>query len=141
MTSAFRLIAKAISFQVPPRALVYGLLNKFNYHLRTGNRRFEFERAYVDKPDLWNYHSSPYERQKYERTLARALDWRRASESVLEIGCSVGVFSKMLASHFDKVTAIDVSKEALGAATDYNRAKKNIRFIHSDCGHWNYLSI
>src|SRR5207245_416888 len=36
----------------------------------------------------------------------------------------------MLADHFDKVTAIDISKEVLGSAADYNRGKKNIRFVH-----------
>jgi 2-polyprenyl-3-methyl-5-hydroxy-6-metoxy-1,4-benzoquinol methylase len=38
----------------------------------------------------------------------------------------------MLAQHSEKVTAIDISKEALAAAADYNRGAKNIRFVHSD---------
>lgn len=131
MLSRFRLIAKALSFQVPPKLLIWGLLNTLNRSFRTGNRRFEFERLYLENPDPWNYRSSPYERQKYSRTLACALDWRSASESALEVGCSVGVFSQMLARHFDKVTAIDVSKEALAAATDYNCVQENIRFVHA----------
>lgn len=130
MTTAFRLIAKVLSFQVPPRVLIWGLLNKLNYLSRTGNRRYEFERLYLETPDPWNYYFSPYERQKYERTLACALNWRSASASALEIGCSVGVFSHLLAGHFDKVTAIDVSKEALGAAANYNHEQKNICFLH-----------
>jgi 2-polyprenyl-3-methyl-5-hydroxy-6-metoxy-1,4-benzoquinol methylase len=132
MTTAFRLITKALSFQLPPRVLLWGLLNTLNRSFRTGNRRFEFERLYLENPDPWNYHSSPYERQKYERVLACALKWRSASESALEVGCSVGVFSRMLAGHFDKVTAIEVSKEALAAATRYNHAVKNICFMHRD---------
>jgi 2-polyprenyl-3-methyl-5-hydroxy-6-metoxy-1,4-benzoquinol methylase len=131
MLSRFKLIAKVLSFQVPPKLLIWGLLNMLNRSLRTGNRRFEFERLYLENPDPWNYRSSPYERQKYERTLACALGWRSASETALEVGCSVGVFSQMLARRFDKVTAIDVSKEALAAATDYNYAEKNIRFVHA----------
>lgn len=130
MLPRFRLIAKALSFQVPPKLLIWGLLNTLNRSFRTGNWRFEFERLYLENPDPWNYRSSPYERQKYERTLACALQWRSASESALEVGCSVGVFSQMLAKHFDKVTAIDVSKEALGTAADYNCAWENIRFVH-----------
>ena len=132
LTSALRLLAKTVAFQVPPKILVFGLLNKVNYWKRTGNRRFEFERLYLENPDPWDYHSSSYERQKYERVLACTLNLRSASKSALEVGCSVGVFSKMLASHFDKVTAIDVSKEALRAAADHNRAEKNVRFVHKD---------
>jgi len=132
MTTAFGLIAKTLSGQVPPRVLVWGLLNTLNRSLRTGNRRFEFERLYVENADPWNYHSSSYERHKYERVLACSLKWRNAFESALEVGCSVGVFSRMLTDQFDKVTAIDVSKEALAAATRYNQAAKNIRFMHRD---------
>jgi 2-polyprenyl-3-methyl-5-hydroxy-6-metoxy-1,4-benzoquinol methylase len=132
MTTAFKLIAKTLSGQVPPRVLVWGLLNTLNRSFGTGNRRFEFERLYLESPDPWNYHSSSYERRKYERVLACALKWRSAGESALEVGCSVGVFSRMLTNHFDKVTAIDVSKEALSAATRYNSAAKNVRFMHSD---------
>jgi 2-polyprenyl-3-methyl-5-hydroxy-6-metoxy-1,4-benzoquinol methylase len=132
MTTAFKLIAKTLSGKVPPRVLVWGLLNTLNRSFGTGNRRFEFERLYLERPDPWNYRSSPYERQKYERVLACALKWRSAGESALEVGCSVGVFSRMLTDHFDRVTAIDVSKEALSAATRYNSTAKNVRFMHGD---------
>jgi 2-polyprenyl-3-methyl-5-hydroxy-6-metoxy-1,4-benzoquinol methylase len=132
MTTAFKLIAKTLSGLVPPRVLVWGLLNTLNRSFGTGNRRFEFERLYLESPDPWNYRSSPYERQKYERVLACALKFRSASERALEVGCSIGVFSRMLAGHFDKVTAVDVSKEALAAATRYNHITKNVVFMHRD---------
>lgn len=132
MTTAFKLIAKALSGKVPPRVLVWGLLNTVNRSLGTGNRRYEFERLYLESPDPWNYQSSAYERRKYERVLAGALQWRSANGSALEVGCSVGVFSRMLTEHFEKVTAIDISKEALAAASDYNRDGKNVRIVHSD---------
>jgi 2-polyprenyl-3-methyl-5-hydroxy-6-metoxy-1,4-benzoquinol methylase len=54
-----------------------------------------------------------------------------ASANALEVGCSVGIFSGMLSDHFDKVTAIDISKEALRVAAAYNSAQKNIRFVHA----------
>jgi protein-L-isoaspartate O-methyltransferase len=132
MTTAFKLIAKTLSGQVPPRVLVWGLLNTLNRSLGTGNRRFEFERLYLESPDPWNYNSSVYECQKYAHVLDCALKWRNGSASALEVGCSVGVFSRMLTDNFDRVTAIDVSKEALAAATRYNHAAKNVRFVHSN---------
>jgi 2-polyprenyl-3-methyl-5-hydroxy-6-metoxy-1,4-benzoquinol methylase len=132
MTTAFELIAKTLSGRVPPRVLVWGFLNTLNRSLRTGNRRFEFERLYLEHPDPWSYLTSAYERRKYERVLACALKWRAGDKRALEVGCSVGVFSGMLADHFEKVTAIDVSKEALVAATRYNLGNKNVHFIHRD---------
>ena len=60
MTTAFKLIAKTLSGQVPPRVLVWGLLNTLNRSFGTGNRRFEFERLYVENPDPSNYRASPY---------------------------------------------------------------------------------
>ena len=132
MTTAFKLIGKALSGKVPPRVLVWGLLNTVNRSLGTGNRRFEFERLYLEIPDPWNYQSSAYEQRKYEYVLACALKWRSANANALEVGCSVGVFSHMLAKHFETVTAIDLSKEALAAASRYNRDAKNTRFVHSN---------
>ncbi len=132
MTTAFGLIAKVLARQVPPRALLFGLLNKLNFLARTGNRRFEFERLYLENPDPWEFHSSPYERRKYERTLACALQWRKASMNALELGCSVGAFSQMLARHFDAVTALDVSQEALAAAKRRNGVESNVRFVRGD---------
>ena len=132
MTTAFKLIGKALSGKVSPRVLVWGLLNTVNRSLGTGNRRFEFERLYLESPDPWNYQSNVYERRKYEYVLACALKWRSAGESGLEVGCSVGVFSRMLAEHFERITAIDVSKEALAAANRYNQNAKNLHFVHSD---------
>jgi len=132
MTTAFKLIGKALSGKVPPRVLVWGLLNTVNRSLGTGNRRYEFERLYLETPDPWNYQSSEYERRKYEYVLACALKCRSANTSALEVGCSVGVFSRMLADHFQRITAIDLSKEALAAASHYNRDARNARFIHSD---------
>src|SRR6266700_2501191 len=108
MTTAFKLIAKVMSFRLPPRALIFGLLNKTHYLLKTGNRRFEFERLYLENPDPWDCESGLYEHDKYERTFACALKWQHVRASALEVGCGTGVFSEMLARHFGKVTAIDV---------------------------------
>ena len=130
MTTAFELIAKALSGRVPARVLVWGLLNTMNRSLNTGNRRYEFERLYLEHPDPWSYLTSSYERQKYERVLAVALESRARSKCALEVGCSIGVFSGMLGGHFEKVTAIDVSKEALAVATRFNQGTRNLHFIH-----------
>ncbi|MGA7713411.1 MAG: class I SAM-dependent methyltransferase [Rhizomicrobium sp.] len=132
MTTVFKLFAKVLQRQLPPKILIYSALNKTNYLLKTGNRRFEFERLYLEDADLWNFRSSSYEQRKCELTIARVLSWRRGSKNAFEVGCSVGAFTKTLASHFKRATALDVSREALRAASDYNRSEKNVDFVHGD---------
>lgn len=132
MTTAFGLIAKVLRLQVPARVILFGLLNKYNYFTKSGNRRYEFERLYLEEKDPWNYHSSSYELEKYNRTLECILSFRKSSESALELGCSVGVFSKLLSEKFSNLTAVDISKEALASAAKYNVDRRNIKFIRSD---------
>src|SRR3954465_317898 len=52
-----------------------------------------------------------YQRQKYE-TLLSMLPLRRYGE-VLDIGCGLGVFSRRLAPHADRILGIDISSEAI----------------------------
>jgi SAM-dependent methyltransferase len=79
---------------------------------RTGAERFED--LYASSPDPWNYRTSSYEREKYADTLA-ALPPRPLG-SVLEVGCSIGVFTKQLAAHCERVLGIDFSPRALALA-------------------------
>lgn len=130
MASSFPLFASPITRSF--RLFRFAILNKLNWLLRTGNMRFAFERMYLENSDPWNYQYSRYERDKYERTLGCAMRWRRACVSALEVGCSIGIFSGMLAEHFNCVTAIDVSKEALRAAINHNRHRSNITFRQCD---------
>ena len=103
-----------------------------NQWLKTGDNRFEFERLYLEKSDPWEMRSSPYEQKKYRRTLDNILEQRRSPERILEVGCSVGSFTAMLAEHFAEVVAIDFSGEAIASAGEYCRGANNIRFIRSD---------
>jgi 2-polyprenyl-3-methyl-5-hydroxy-6-metoxy-1,4-benzoquinol methylase len=131
MTGALKLFIDVLALRAPPRALIWGLLNKTHFVLRTGNRRYEFERLYLETEDPWHYRTSTYERQKYEFTLAEILKWRRKERSALEIGCSIGVFTGMLAGQFAAVTAIDISREALNVASAANRHRSNVTLVHS----------
>jgi SAM-dependent methyltransferase len=72
-----------------------------------------FERLAGESPDPWNYETSAYEQAKYRRTLA-ALPERTGA--TLELGCSVGVFTAMLAPRCRSLLAIDFSPTALRRA-------------------------
>lgn len=72
-----------------------------------------FERLARESPDPWRYASSEYEQAKYRRTLD-ALPERTGR--TLELGCSVGVFTAMLAPRCDSLLAVDFSPSALARA-------------------------
>lgn len=73
-----------------------------------------FERLYHQSSDPWSYRTSEYEREKYAATLA-ALP-TRSRGLCLELGCSIGVFTGLLAARCEHVVAIDLSLGALQLA-------------------------
>jgi SAM-dependent methyltransferase len=81
---------------------------------RTGAERFE--RIYAASPDPWDYCTSSYEREKYLATLA-ALPARPLGQ-VLEVGCSIGVFTAQLAPRCERVVGLDFSARALALARE-----------------------
>jgi predicted TPR repeat methyltransferase len=75
-----------------------------------------FENLYAELPDPWGFETSEYERRKYERTLG-VLAHRRYRRA-LEVGCSIGVFTEMLAPLCDELLVVDVSERAIAAAKE-----------------------
>jgi predicted TPR repeat methyltransferase len=75
-----------------------------------------FENLYAESPDPWGFETSGYERRKHERTLG-VLTHRRYRRA-LEVGCSIGVFTEMLAPLCDELVAVDVSEKAVAAAKE-----------------------
>ncbi len=73
-----------------------------------------FERLYQDSPDPWGYRTSDYEQAKYAATL-KALP-SSAHGLALEVGCSIGVFTGLLAARCEHVVAIDFSLSAIELA-------------------------
>jgi SAM-dependent methyltransferase len=85
-----------------------------------------FERLYLEKGDPWEFASSPYEREKYDHSL-QALS-RPFYSRALEIGCSIGVFTGLLAPRCGTLLAVDVSETALAAATERCAGIENVTF-------------
>jgi SAM-dependent methyltransferase len=73
-----------------------------------------FDRIYRRSADPWQFRSSPYERAKYAATMA-ALPSRRF-RAALEIGCSIGELTRLIAKRADGVHGIDIAKAALAEA-------------------------
>lgn len=72
-----------------------------------------FERLAREAEDPWDYATSEYEQTKYRHTL-ECLPERTGR--TLELGCSVGVFTAMLAPRCDHLVAVDFSPTALERA-------------------------
>ena len=77
-----------------------------------------FEKLYERSPDPWGFETSPYERRKYERTLNVLQGRQRGYRNALEVGCSIGVFTAMLAPLCDELWGVDVSEKAVASARE-----------------------
>jgi predicted TPR repeat methyltransferase len=78
--------------------------------------RTYFQKLYEESPDPWGFETSAYEHRKYERTLGILA--QRRYQRALEAGCSIGVFTAMLAPLCDELLAVDVSERALAIAKE-----------------------
>lgn len=73
-----------------------------------------FDQLYAADPDPWRFASSDYERDKYAASLAALPPGRFAS--ALEVGCSIGIFTRALAPRCDALLSVDVAEAALEQA-------------------------
>jgi SAM-dependent methyltransferase len=73
-----------------------------------------FDRIYRERADPWQVETSAYEREKYARTLAAAPPGPVARG--LEVGCSIGAQTRLLAARCVRLLALDISAEAVRLA-------------------------
>ena len=85
-----------------------------------------FKGVYDANEDPWNFETSEYEAKKYAATIA-ALP-QRHYQDVLEIGCSIGVLTQLLAQKSSRLLATDISDKALDMAKKRCRNLNNVSF-------------
>ncbi|MEO9066518.1 MAG: SAM-dependent methyltransferase, partial [Caldimonas sp.] len=73
-----------------------------------------FDCVYAASKDPWSFQTSAYEAATYADTVA-ALGERRFARG-FEIGCSIGVLTRLLAARCERLLAVDVNESALEAA-------------------------
>ena len=88
--------------------------------------RTHFDQLYAAKPDPWRYATSSYEAAKYAATLS-ALPRPRYG-TALEVGCSIGVMTALLARRCDDLLALEPAEAALAEARRRNAAFPHVRF-------------
>jgi 2-polyprenyl-3-methyl-5-hydroxy-6-metoxy-1,4-benzoquinol methylase len=84
-----------------------------------------FEEKYKSDIDPWRFRTSEYERDKYRATL-RSLT-RESYAAGLEVGCSIGVLTKLLGARCVNLLAIDTSETAIEAARSVNDGNVSFR--------------
>jgi SAM-dependent methyltransferase len=86
-----------------------------------------FERLYRASSDPWDYLGSEYEREKYAETLAALGPGPFAR--ALEVGCSIGAFTELLAPRCEELVAIDFAPRALELARERLADLPNVELI------------
>jgi cyclopropane fatty-acyl-phospholipid synthase-like methyltransferase len=89
------------------------------------SRRY-FEKLYRAEPDPWRFATSDFEQAKYARTFEVLPRARYAS--ALEVGCSIGVFTQLLAAKCDRLLAVDIATAPLAAARRRCADLRSVRF-------------
>jgi SAM-dependent methyltransferase len=91
-----------------------------------------FDRLYQQMPDPWSTTVPRFRYQllKYQKILA-ALPERRFHRG-LDIGCGLGVMTRMLAAHADQVLGIDLSPTAVASASQLSNGAHGVRFRQAE---------
>ncbi len=85
-----------------------------------------FEDFYADKTDPWGFETRWYEQRKRAITMA-SLPHKRFGRA-LEVGCSIGVLTELLAARCDVVLATDIAPQPLEIARHRLRVQQNVHF-------------
>jgi SAM-dependent methyltransferase len=89
-----------------------------------------FDAMYDAAADPWGFENRWYERRKYAISLAQ-LPARRYQRG-FEPGCSIGVFTEMLARRCDRLLACDVAATAVRAAQQRTADMAHVRVQRRD---------
>jgi SAM-dependent methyltransferase len=84
-----------------------------------------FDRLYADSVDPYGFTSRWYERRKYAVSLA--LLPREHYRDAFEPGCSIGVFTQVLAPRCGRLLSCDAAEAAVRQAADRTSALENVR--------------
>ena len=85
-----------------------------------------FKSVYDASEDPWNFETSEYEAKKYAVTITSLP--KENYENALEIGCSIGVLTQLLAQKSGHLLATDISEKALDRAKKRCENFENITF-------------
>ena len=127
--TGFQLPESMIGHFLRAREIFFALPDK---RLHSLNRHY-FEDVYDADADPWNFETSEYEQAKYAATIAALPEpsYIRA----LEIGCSIGVLTALLAPRCGEILAVDIAPRPLEVARERLRDQAHVRFSQMQIPH------
>ncbi|MDZ7957831.1 MAG: class I SAM-dependent methyltransferase [Aulosira sp. DedQUE10] len=90
----------------------------------------DFDRLALLQPVQWDHNNH------YHNVLLQQLSAH--CESILDIGCGTGAFSRLLARRADKVIAVDLSPKMIEVAQQQSQSYPNINFQVADILQWQF---
>ena len=90
----------------------------------------DFDRIALINPQPWDHNNH------YHSFLLSQLPIK--GQTVLEIGCGTGAFSRLLAQRFERVIAIDLSPKMIEVAQQHSQHFDNIDFQVADILQWQF---
>ena len=96
--------------------------------------RAELDREHERREDPWDYNTATYQRDRIGTELAMLDNVRGGGKfaNALEVGCSEGIFTELLASQCESLIAVDISPVALDRARWRLAAAQHVRFAGWD---------
>ena len=92
--------------------------------------RQDFDRLALYDCDEWNHNNH------YHQFLLKQLPQK--SQTILDVGCGVGKFSRLLAYKADRVVAIDLSPKSIEIAQQRSKLFNNIDYQIVDVSQWEF---
>jgi SAM-dependent methyltransferase len=90
-----------------------------------------FDRLYTLRPDPWSAAVTYYRYQPLKYDTMLSLLPNRTYSRALDLGCGLGIFSRLLAKKAEQVVGVDISQFAVAAARD-STTLPNVTFCQTD---------
>ena len=118
--------------QLDPRWALHRLRGRSGGRRNTGRVVEYWDARYAETPDLFELESAAHGRARYEFLILALAD--RPLGKTLELGCSVGVLTEMLAERATEVIATDISEVVLETARRRLReaGHSGVTFLQAD---------
>jgi ubiquinone/menaquinone biosynthesis C-methylase UbiE len=92
----------------------------------------KFEHHYLSSSEPWDYSASGAEKLRFKRVMALARQFAPKPDQVLDVGCSLGQFTVLMAGYANTTWAIDISPTAVRLCQEnIGHQVKGIEFLVS----------
>jgi predicted TPR repeat methyltransferase len=129
------------SLCTPPRQFFMNLYDlQFWYRSAKADSRFAklceehgteraFDLLYAETNDPWGYLTPQYRYQRLKYDKLMGMLPQRPYASALDVGCGLGVFTRMLAPYVESALGVDISAAAIRQAEQLSQSTPHLRYV------------